>query len=138
MPEPTSTAAGVVTIAVGAAGTSALTLLGVNLGLRLDLLFAGFNGGLVAIILLNSVPGGSDTWQDLLRTSWRRLAVAVASSFTAGYLAPLVLLIASLPDSLLLGAAFGVGAGAQQVLTGAIKRLSGVKQPDDPPKGAAP
>lgn len=135
MPEPTSTISGVATIAVGAAGTSAITAFGIHLGLRIDLLIAGFSGSLVAIILLNTVPGSSDTWRELLRTTWRRMAVAFASSLTAGYLAPLALLAAALPDSLLLGAAFAVGGGAQQVLMFAIKRLSGAPQPPAPPAG---
>lgn len=84
MPEPTSTAAGVATIAMGAASTSAITAFGVSLGLRVDILIAGFFGSLVAIILLNTVPGTSDTWVELLRTTVRRMFVAFASSLTAG------------------------------------------------------
>lgn len=132
MPEPvSSTAAGVATVAVAAASTSALTAFGVPLGLRADLLIAGFAGSLVAIILLNTVPGTGDTWRELLRTTLRRMAVAFASSLTAGYLTPLAMLVAALPESLLLGGAFAVGGGAQQVLMFAIKRLSGppVQQP---------
>jgi hypothetical protein len=93
-----------------------LTAFGVNLGLRADVLIAGFFGSLVAIILLNSVPSVGDTWQHLVRTTFKRMFVAVASSVTAGYLTPLALLLASLPDALLLSAAFGVGGGAQRVL----------------------
>lgn len=139
MPEPTSTAAGVATMAVAAASTSALTAFGVPLGLRADLLIAGFAGSLVAIILLNTVPGTGDTWRELLRTTLRRMAVAFASSLTAGYLAPLALLVAQLPESLLLGGAFAVGGGAQQVLMFAIKRLSGAPaQPQQPSPGGTP
>lgn len=130
MPEPvSSTAAGVATVAVAAASTSALTAFGVPLGLRADLLIAGFAGSLVAIILLNTVPGTGDTWRELLRTTMRRMAVAFASSLTAGYLTPLAMLVAALPESLLLGGAFAVGGGAQQVLMFAIKRLSGTPAP---------
>ena len=131
MPEPTSTAAGIATVAVYAGATSAITAFGVPLGLRADLLIAGFAGSLVAIILLNTVPGTGDTWQQLARTTWRRMAVACASSLTAGYLTPLAMLVAQLPEALLLGGAFAVGGGAQQVLMFAIKRLSGppVQQP---------
>jgi hypothetical protein len=50
--------------------------------------------------------------------------VAVASSLTAGYLTPLVLLMANLPDALLLSAAFGVGGGAQRVLVWAIAKFT--------------
>ena len=125
MPEPTSTAAGIATVAVYAGATSAITAFGVPLGLRADLLIAWFAGSLVAIILLNTVPGTGDTWQQLARTTWRRLAVACASSLTAGYLTPLAMLVAQLPEALLLGGAFAVGGGAQQVLMFAINRLSG-------------
>ena len=125
MPEPTSTAAGIATVAVYAGATSAITAFGVPLGLRADLLIAWFAGSLVAIILLNTVPGTGDTWQQLARTTWRRLAVACASSLTAGYLTPLAMLVAQLPEALLLGGAFAVGGGAQQVLAGVIRRLSG-------------
>ncbi|MCZ8074029.1 MAG: hypothetical protein O9341_07830 [Paucibacter sp.] len=121
MPEPTSTAV-VTTVAAGVA-VPALSVLGVPLGLRPDLLIAGFNGALVAIILLNSVPSTGDTWRELVRTTMRRMAVAVASSLTAGYLATLTQSLAPVPESLLLGAAFVTGAAAQRVLRGAIRRL---------------
>ncbi|MFC5524005.1 hypothetical protein [Polaromonas jejuensis] len=123
MPEPTSTAAA--TLVAAAAAVPALTAFGVPLGLRPDLLVAGFSGGIVAIILLNSVPSTGDTWRELVRTTLRRMAVAVASSLTAGYLAPLALLLASLPESLLLGSAFAVGGGAQHVLMFFIQRFAG-------------
>jgi hypothetical protein len=142
MPEPTSTAAGLLTVATATATSSVITAFGVSLGLRVDVLIAGFAGALVAIILLNAVPGGSDTWRELLRTTLRRMFVAFASSLTAGYLAPLALLAAQLPDSLLLGGAFAVGGGAQQVLVFAIRRISGQAQPAQPPQqpggGATP
>lgn len=125
MPEPTSSAAGVATLAVGATATTALSAFGVPLGLRADLLIAGFAGSLVAIVLLNSVPSMGDTWQHLVRTTLRRMFVAFASSLTAGYLTPLALLIASVPESLLLGGAFAVGGGAQQVLITSIRRVAG-------------
>lgn len=139
MPEPvSSTAAGVLTVATATAASSVITAFGVSLGLRVDVLIAGFAGALVAIILLNAVPGSSDTWRELLRTTVRRMFVAFASSLTAGYLAPLALLAAQLPDSLLLGGAFAVGGGAQQVLVFAIKRISGQAQPaPQPPGGGA-
>lgn len=138
MPEPTTTAAGVLTVATATATSTMITAFGVSLGLRVDVLIAGFAGALVAIILLNAVPGSSDTWRELLRTTMRRMFVAFASSLTAGYLAPLALLAAQLPDSLLLGGAFAVGGGAQQVLVFAIKRISGQVQPaPQPPGGGA-
>lgn len=117
MPEPTSTSA-VAAATYAAAGLTVpmVSLFGVSLGLRVDVLIAGFFGSLVAIILLNSVPSSGDTWQELVRTTFKRMFVAIASSVTAGYLTPLALLLASLPDALLLSAAFGVGGGAQRVL----------------------
>lgn len=124
MPEPTSTTAAVTMVAAGVS-IPMLTVFGVPLGLRADLLIAGFFGSLVAIILLNSVPGNVDTWRELVRTTLRRMLVACASSLTAGYISPLVLLMFSLPDPLLLSAAFAIGGGAQKVLTVAISRVSG-------------
>jgi hypothetical protein len=135
MPEPvSSTTAGVITVATATATSSMLTVLGVPLGLRADLLIAGFAGSLVAIILLNAVPGSSDTWLELLRTTVRRMLVACATS----YLTPLAMLVAQLPESLLLGAAFAVGGGAQQVLMFAIKRLSGAAAHASNNTGATP
>lgn len=122
MPEPTSTVAGVVTVATAAASTSVLTAFGVPLGLRVDLLIAGFAGALVAIILLNSVPSSGDTWLELMRTTGRRMAVAFASSITAGYTTPLALLAANVPEALLLSMAFLVGACAQRVLASFAER----------------
>lgn len=127
MPEPTSTTAAATLISAPAA-VSVLTAFGVNLGLRPDVLVAGFAGALVAIILLGSVPSEGDTWQHLLRTTIKRMAVSLASSLTAGYCTPVVMLAVSMPDPLLLGAAFGIGAGAQRVLRNAIDRVSPVKE----------
>lgn len=119
--EPTTSAA--VTLSGAAVSASAITAFGVPLGLHADVLLAGFFGSLVAIILLNTVPGAADTWQELLRTSVRRLAVAWASSITAGYITPLALLIAEMPQALLLSMAFMVGAGAQRVLVAVMTRF---------------
>lgn len=131
--EPTTSA--VATLGGAAVSASAITAFGVPLGLRADLLIAGFAGSLVAIILLNTVPGTGDTWQQLVRTTWRRMAVACASSLTAGYLTPLAMLVAQLPEAALLGGAFAVGGGAQQVLTGVIRRLSGPPASQNPQGG---
>ena len=123
MAEPTSTTAAVVTYAAAGLSVPMLTAFGVPLGLRADVLVAGFFGGLVAIILLNSVPSDGDTGQHLVATTFERMFVAIASSLTAGYLTPLALLMANLPDSLLLSVAFGVGGGAQRLLQILISRF---------------
>ena len=123
MPEPTTTTvAAVATVAGAAVSTSALSAFGVQLGLHADVLIAGFFGSLVAMILLNTVPGSADTWQGLVRTSLRRLAVAWASSITSGYLTPLVLLLANVPPPLLLSMAFLLGAAAQRALIAMVAR----------------
>ncbi len=116
MAEPTTTAAAATTLAAAAASTSVLTAFGVPLGLRIDLLFAGFLGALVAIVLLNTVPSTGDTWRELVRTTWRRMMVCFVSSFVAGYVTPLVMLVSNVPDSLLSAMALVVGAFAQQAL----------------------
>ena len=50
MPEPTTTA---VNLAAGALAVQTITVAGVHLGLRPDLLVGGFSGAVVAIVLLN-------------------------------------------------------------------------------------
>lgn len=131
------TSAGVagVTVGVSSAVVPALTAFGVNLGLRPDVLVAGFAGALVAIVLLGSVPSEGDTWQHLVRATFKRVAVSVASALTAGYLTPLALLLANVPESLLLGVAFAVGGGAQKVLRGVIDRLNPPPRSGDEPGG---
>lgn len=133
MVEPTTTTA--VTLAAGSIAVPALTIAGIPLGLRPEILIAGFAGSLVAIILLNSVPATGDTWSALLRTTLRRMMVALASSLTAGYLAPMVMLIGQLPDAAQLGSAFAVGGGAQRVLLAVLSRV--VPQQPDREGGAA-
>lgn len=123
MTEPIATATA--TFLAATAAVPVITAFGVPLGLRADFLIAGFSGSVVAMVLLNTVPSSGDTWRELMRTTLRRMCVALASSLTAGYLTPLALLIAALPPSLVLGAAFAVGGGAQQVLTFVIRRFSG-------------
>ena len=112
MAEPATTSA-TITMVAATATVPSLIAFGVPLGLRPDVLLAGFAGSLVAIILLNSVPSSGDTWQHLISTTLRRMAVVLASALTAGYLTPLALMIGNMPDSLFLGGAFAVGAGAQ-------------------------
>lgn len=130
MPEPTSTtAAAVATYAAAGLSVPMITAFGIPLGLRADVLIAGFFGSLVAIILLNSVPSVGDTWQHLLRTTFKRMFVAGASSITAGYLTPLAMLLANMPEPMFLCAAFAVGGGAQRVLLVAIAKFGGGHNP---------
>lgn len=123
MAEPTSTtAAAWFTLSSVGATVPVIALLGIPLGLRIDVLIAGFLGSVVGIILLNTVPGTIDTWRNLVQTTARRMAVAFASCVTAGYLTPAVLLIYNLPLPLLLCVAMAVGAGAQRFLSSIINR----------------
>lgn len=142
MAEPTSaTATAVATILAGSVTVPVLqaaavvapqiVVLGIPLGLRADVLLAGFSGSLVAMALLGSVPSTGDTWRELVRTTLRRMGVALASSLTAGYLAPLMLLTERLtlagvaiqvPAEILGGVAFVAGAGAQYWLRRFVHR----------------
>lgn len=121
MPEPVISPSAAV-LAASPPAVAMLTAFGVNLGLRTDVLVAGFAGALVAIVLLGSVPSEGDTWRHLVRATGRRVGVALASSLTAGYLTPLALLMWALPEPLLLAAAFTLGAGAQKILRRLIDR----------------
>lgn len=119
MAEPTSAAVSTLTMAGVAVPT--LAVFGMQLGLRADVLLAGFLGALVAIVLLNTVPSTGDTWRELVRTTARRGFVAIASSATAGYLVPAMLDHAA--AATLLASSFVVGAGAQKILAMAIDKF---------------
>ena len=121
MIEPISPAAA--TLGAATAAVPPLIAFGINLGLRPDMLVAGFAGALAAIVLLNTVPADGDTWYHLLRTTWRRMGVALSSALVSGYLAPLVALAIPMQDPLALGTAFAIGAGAQRALRKAIDRI---------------
>lgn len=131
MPEPaTTTAAASITIAAAATSIPVLTILGIPLGVPPETLIAGFFGGLVGVILLNTVPPSDDggTWPAIW-TAARRMAVTFASSLTAGYVAPMFSgIIAAIPGvtqyGALLGSAFLVGAGAQRVMALAIRKFA--------------
>lgn len=142
MPEPLPSTAAAATLATTTAAfpvlqaaahaVPSLQLFGVSLGLRADVLLAGFFGGLVAIVLLNSVPATGDTLRELLRTSLRRMIIALASAVTAGYITPLLLVFDRMPDALLLPIAFVVGVFAQQQLSRLGRRLGVGSQPGEP------
>lgn len=125
MPEPTSTAAGIATLAATAVSTTAITAFGVPLGLRADLLVAGLSGGLGAVFILNSVPSTGDTWPELVRTTFKRMSVVAASSLTAGYLTPMFAVPSIVGEPWQLGAAFVVGAFAQRMLMLARDKVGG-------------
>lgn len=128
MTEPASTAA--VTVAAQAVAVPVLTAFGMSLGLRPDILLAGFAGAVAAITLLKSVPSTGDTVVELLRTSAKRVGVSVGSAVTAGYTAPLVAFINGVPPGLVLGVAFVIGVGAPQLLPWLLKRLGSGEKPE--------
>lgn len=121
MAEPTSTAVAAATLTMAGVAVPTLAVFGLQLGLRADVLLAGFLGALVAIVLLNTVPSTGDTWRELLRTTARRAFVAFASSATAGYLVPAMMDHAAIAT--LLACSFVVGAGAQKILNMAIDKF---------------
>jgi hypothetical protein len=133
MPEPVLPAAA--TIAAQAVVVAPLTVFGMKLGLQADVLLAGFCGSVTAMALLNTVPTTGDTLRELLRTSMRRVGVAIGSALFAGYTAPLSLLLANVPGSLVLSMAFLLGAGAQYLLP---KWISWATPPVRPAAGDQP
>lgn len=126
MAEPVTTTAAHATLAASAAAVPVLSMFGVPLGLRADELLAGFAGALAAIALLDSVPMTGDTLFELIRSSLRRVFVALSSAVTSGYLVPLLALASPIPlhQSLELSLAFVVGAGAQRILRAVIERTA--------------
>jgi NaMN:DMB phosphoribosyltransferase len=131
MPEPTTVAIG--TLTGQALAVPVLTVAGIGLGLRPDVLLAGFSGAVAAMTLLNTVPASGDTLRELVRTTFKRVGVAVGSSLVAGYTAPLVALINGLPAAMMLGVSFIIGAGAMQLLPWLIERVG-----KRPAQGAQP
>lgn len=121
MADPLST--GAATLLMTGVAVPMLTAFGVPLGLRADVLMAGFFGAVAAIALLNTVPSTGDTWLELLRTTLRRGFVAISSAATAGYLAPTLVNEHAALSSLLFFA-FALGAGAQKALAMAIERVA--------------
>jgi len=136
VPEPISPSAAL--LATSPPAVAALTAFGINLGLRTDVLVAGFAGALAAIVLLGSVPSDGDTWRHLVRATGRRIGVALTSSLVAGYLTPLFLLMWNLPHPLLLATAFVLGAGAQKILRGLIDRWASGEPPRQQQGGKQP
>lgn len=136
MPDPIATPAAATATIIGASVTlpllasapavvPQLVIFGFALGLRADVLVAGFAGALVAIVLLDTVPSTGDTLRELVRTTWRRMWHALASAVAAGYMTPLFMLIErpTLPiaEAVMLGVAFTIGAGAQGYLRKVLK-----------------
>jgi hypothetical protein len=107
-----------------AAATSVPSLLGMAayFGLHPGLLVAGAFGSFVAMVLLNTAPEGS--------TILKRLAILLASSLTAGYLTPLMLVVDKLPESVQFATAFVTGGSAQWLLLAFIRRFRKVVSND--------
>ena len=116
-------------------------IFGIALGLRADVLVAGFCGAVVAMAFFNTVPSTGDTALELFRTTWRRMGYALASAMTAGYLTPLFMLLDGeklrIPESLMLSVAFVAGAGAQRYLAKFIKKESPLQAPGPAAQGNA-
>lgn len=124
MADPTTNTLVSATTVVAAVVTApVLTLFGIPLGLRADQLLAGFFGALAAIALLDRLPYANDSLQELIKTSFRRVGVALASAVTAGYIAPLVAILVNVPEAALLALCFVIGGAAQQVLRAVIGRV---------------
>lgn len=150
MPEPIVPAA---TVVAGAAVLPVLqaapaiapqiAIAGYAIGLRADVLVAGFAGSIVALTFFNSVPSTGDTLRQLIQTTLWRMWWSLASSLTAGYIAPLLLLLEGprlqIPEQLLLPIAFLVGAGAQRIVGGLLTRAEKrIAAPPGGPPAAAP
>ena len=142
MAEPaTTTASAAIGAAVPALAVPLVTFLGINTGLRPELLLAGFFGGLVAISARDSVPGATDTLRTLLATSLQRLFAMVCSALIAAYLAPISAPLMSwlppgLAESALLAVAFGFGASGQRLLRKFLTRLENTLAGAQPAAGA--
>lgn len=136
MPEPTTTTLGAATLAATGTTLPMIVAFGVPLGLRVDVLVAGFFGSLVAIILLNTVPSSGDTWGELLRTTLRRMFVTLASALTAGYLTPIVVEVMHMSVPMVVFLAFVVGAAAQKVLAASIRKMENGIDPESLKGGA--
>jgi hypothetical protein len=121
------------TLAGSLVAVPVLTVFGMGLGLRGDVLMAGFSGAVAAMAILNTVPSSGDTTRELVRTTAKRVGVAVGSAVTAGYTAPLVILINNVPEVLVLSIAFVIGAGAMQILPWLIERFGKAKPPETRP-----
>lgn len=131
-PISTSTAA-VATLAASAVAVPALTLLGYPLGIRPEVLFAGFGGGCFGVTLLNTVPHEPHLdwplWASALWTAARRIVAIIVSSIAAGYIAPS--LAAGAPFDVQLMTALVIGAGAQGAVTMVLIKL-GIQKLDAP------
>lgn len=113
------------TMTVGGA-VQILTIFGISLGLRPDVLVAGMLGAVASIFLLNSVPMvGEGVWARI-SNALQRFFVVISSAGTSGYLAPLITSLIPMNQSWLMGTAFIVGAGARIMLQRFIQRYSDV------------
>ena len=146
MPEPTSTASITAAAAVaGAIPAGIIVIFGVSLGLRVDVLVAGFSGALCALALLpngEAAAAPADNLFDFVRAGLQRLMRSLASSLVAGYTAmPATHLIgAPFPSALdfvagpgTLAMACIIGAGSQTLLPLTIDRLARIVGESKPP-----
>lgn len=123
MPDAVGGVVATSTLAVSAVAVPVLSVAGVSLGLRGDVLFAGFAGSIAAMALLNSVPRMGNKPREIVCTVARRFSVSIGSSVTAAYTAPLLGLVNNIPDELVLSVAFVAGAGAMHILPWLIERF---------------
>ncbi len=119
---------------LGASGLTAVPLVvaGVSLGLQVDVLIAGLAGAVAAIVLLDTVPRSNDSWRELVRSTGKRVSVAVVSAAVSGYLSPVAaaivqaLLPAASADSngrtIALACALILGGGAQRIFKALVER----------------
>lgn len=120
------------TLAASSVTAVPLVIAGVSLGLQVDVLIAGLAGAVAAIVLLDSVPRTNDSWRELLRSTGKRVSVAVVSAAVAGYLSPVAAAIlggvlpATAADPLgratALACALILGGGAQRFLKALVDR----------------
>lgn len=122
MSDPVTPAAA--TLAATGIAVPVLSAFGVSLGIRPDILLAGFCGAVAAMSLLNTVPGTGDTMKELVKTTFARVGVSIGSAVTAGYVTPSIADWMKMPESTALGLAFIVGAGAQTILKAAVQRVA--------------
>lgn len=100
-----------------------VTILGIPLGIRVDLLCAGFFGSLSAQVLLPPTRVELVGVINNLVHFCRKVFAALASCVTAAYLAPIIAIMIHMPETVLVAIAFLIGASANSVLTLLITKV---------------